>query len=463
MIHNSKFNAQIGKMLIVAAQHWLCVLTHLKARWWQLSFSSALVLVALALYPEIKSWFNNIAQDQPETSHISQGEFKPAPLAQYDIIEALSPPGGALTQRQLTIKSGATLDQALNGAGLNAADRYKIIQAMRDHLNPRNIRAGDQFTLRLNKDNGLVDLRHEIDNQSILWVRQAANETETQYQSELIPIPVQKFQAYRKGIIKQSLYVDAVAKDVPEDALISMIKLFSFDVDFQREIRKDDAFEIFYEGKTNMRGEAIGNHPILMASLTLSGKTYRYYRYDPSDLGDPDLAGFYDETGKTAVKGLLRTPIDGARLSSSFGYRKHPILGYNKLHKGTDFAAPRGTPIYAAGDGVVEYSGRNGSYGNFIRIRHSNGYKTAYAHLHRIHKKATKGARVSQYQVIGYVGTTGRSTGPHLHYEVLYNGKHVNPMKVKMPTNRQLKDSDLADFEKGLNMLKAQIDESKQK
>jgi murein DD-endopeptidase MepM/ murein hydrolase activator NlpD len=156
---------------------------------------------------------------------------------------------------------------------------------------------------------------------------------------------------------------------------------------------------------------------------------------------------YFDDKGQSAKKALMRTPIDGARLSSSFGKRKHPVLGYTKMHKGTDFAAPPGTPIYAAGDGIIEMSGRNGSFGNYIRIRHNSEYSTAYAHMKSIKRGRTKGARVRQGEVIGYVGTTGRSTGPHLHYEMLVNGRQTNPMRVKMPSGIKLKGQELARFE----------------
>ena len=181
---------------------------------------------------------------------------------------------------------------------------------------------------------------------------------------------------------------------------------------------------------------------MLYATLILGGKRIELHRFTPES-GRTD---YFGPDGQSVRKTLMRTPIDGARISSGFGRRKHPVLGYTKMHRGTDFAASRGTPVYAAGDGVIERSSRNGAYGNYIRIRHNGTYKTAYAHLNGYAKGIRSGARVKQGQVIGYVGTTGRSTGPHLHYEVHVNGKQVNPRKIKMPSGEKLKGKDLEAF-----------------
>lgn len=247
------------------------------------------------------------------------------------------------------------------------------------------------------------------------------------------------------GEIRQSIYETAVAQGAGDQQVVDFAEIFSYDVDFQREIWPGDEFEILYEAVNDERGDRIRNGAVLFASL--KGQTIKekqFYRFTPSDDGVTD---YFDESGQSAKKFLMRTPINGARLSSGFGNRRHPILGYTKLHKGTDFAAPRGTPIYAAGNGVIERSDRYGSYGNYIRIRHANGYKTAYAHLNGFAKGVRAGRRVKQGEVIGYVGTTGRSTGPHLHYEVYVNDKPVNAMSLKLPRGRKLEGDQLAAFE----------------
>lgn len=211
-----------------------------------------------------------------------------------------------------------------------------------------------------------------------------------------------------------------------------MIRIYSYQVDFQRDIKEGDKFEILYETYKTEDGDFARYGDILYANLAIDGKKIPVYRYENKD-GQVD---YYGEDGMTFKKTLMRTPVDGARMSSGFGMRRHPISGYTKMHKGIDFAVAMGTPIYAAGDGTVEISGRKGAYGNYVRIRHNNEMKTAYAHMQKIAKGITPGQKVKQGQIIGYVGTTGRSTGPHLHYEVLLKNKPVNPNSVKLPTDR---------------------------
>jgi len=249
-----------------------------------------------------------------------------------------------------------------------------------------------------------------------------------------------------KGTINRSLYADAKAAGVPDAVILSLIKMYSWNVDFQREIHSGDKFEVMYEeyktadGKT-VRGKG-GN--IVYAKLTLNGADMPFYRFEDSH-GDAD---YYDNDGRSAKKPLMKTPVDGARLSSGFGMRQHPVLGYSRKHMGVDFAAPRGTPIYAAGDGTIAKIGPFSSYGNYIRIRHRQGLETAYAHMNRFKAGLRGGSRVKQGEVIGYIGTTGRSTGPHLHYEVIVGNLQVNPRSVKLPTGRDLKGWELKSFQR---------------
>jgi murein DD-endopeptidase MepM/ murein hydrolase activator NlpD len=221
--------------------------------------------------------------------------------------------------------------------------------------------------------------------------------------------------ARAEGRIDSSLMQAGIDAGVPASVMIEMIRIYSFDVDFQRDIQKGDSFEVMYERLFDEDGAPVHDGAVRYAALTLSGKTYRLYLFE----GEDGARDYFNEKGASVRKALLRTPVDGARISSTFGKRRHPILVYTKMHKGTDFAAPSGTPIMAAGDGVVEKAGRNGGYGNYIRIRHNGTYKTAYAHLSKFARGVRAGSRVRQGDIIGYVGTTGRSTGPHLHYEVL--------------------------------------------
>ena len=225
--------------------------------------------------------------------------------------------------------------------------------------------------------------------------------------------------------------------------LAEIIRIYSWDVDFQREIQSGDRFEVAYERFVDDEGDVVRHGEVIFARLNLSGDLNALYRFESR----PGSVDYFDEKGRSAKRPLLRTPIDGARLSSRFGKRRHPVLGYTRMHRGVDFAAATGTPIYAAGDGVVSYRGRKGGYGNYIRLRHSAGYNTAYAHMSRFKKGIALGSRVRQGQVIGFVGTTGRSTGPHLHYEILSNGRQVNPLTVKMPSGTRLGKKELAKFQ----------------
>jgi len=257
------------------------------------------------------------------------------------------------------------------------------------------------------------------------------------------------------GEIDSSLYLAGRKAGVPDAMLAELIRAFSWDVDFQRDVREGDGFEVMFEQAVDADGRAVHAGPMRFAALTLSGKRHAIYLHTTGD-GDTD---YFDERGKSARKALMRTPIDGARLSSGFGSRRHPILGYTKMHRGVDFAAPQGTPIYAAGNGTVVAAGPNGAYGNYIQIRHNGEYSTAYAHLRAFARGVGKGKRVAQGQIIGYVGTTGRSTGPHLHYEILVRGARTNPMKVRMPSGRALAGDELKKFEETRDAVRARYAE----
>ena len=243
--------------------------------------------------------------------------------------------------------------------------------------------------------------------------------------------------------IETSLYGSAARAGIPPQIIAEMIRIYSWNVDFQRDIRSGDKIEVLYEVQETEDGDYARYGEVLYANLSVGGTPVPIYRYEMKD-GRVD---YFQPDGFSVRKTLMKTPVDGARLSSGFGMRKHPVLGYNKMHKGLDFAAPTGTPIYAAGDGVVEYAGRFSSYGNYVRIRHNSKLKTAYAHMHKFASGVSVGKRVNQGDVIGYIGTTGRSTGPHLHYEVHVNNSQVNPRSVDLPTGEQLTGEEKKKFE----------------
>ena len=246
----------------------------------------------------------------------------------------------------------------------------------------------------------------------------------------------------KEGIIKSSLYKSATKENISPNIIIEFARLYGFQVDFQRDIRKNDSFQLIYETFVDENGKVFENGNIIYANLILRGQYNQLY-YFPKKNFD----GHYDENGKSVKKALMKTPINGARLSSSFGMRKHPILGYNKMHKGTDFAAPEGTPIMASGDGVIIKAGWCGGGGNCVKIKHNKTYQTIYAHMKNFSNLAIPGNRVKQGQIIGYVGSTGMSTGPHLHYEVIENGKKINSQLLKLPPGKSLEGNHRKQFE----------------
>ena len=248
--------------------------------------------------------------------------------------------------------------------------------------------------------------------------------------------------AYKESVIKNSLYSSAIKEKIPPSLIVEFARIYGFQIDFQRDIWKNDIFQIIYENFFNDDNEAIETGNIIYANLILQGKEYPLYFFKSDNIND-----YFDERGQSIKKTLMKTPINGARLSSSFGKRKHPILGFAKMHTGTDFAAPMGTPIMASGDGVVTKASWCGGGGNCVKIKHNSIYSTVYAHLSKFGRGIKKGSRVKQGQTIGYVGSTGMSTGPHLHYEVIENGRKVNSQKLKLPSGKTLRGDQRKDFE----------------
>jgi len=251
----------------------------------------------------------------------------------------------------------------------------------------------------------------------------------------------------------QSIYETAMRNKVPAPVIEDMIRIYSYDVDFQRKVQPGDSFDVFYAGEDE--GSSITEKSeVLFASLTVAGETKKYYRFQTPD---DAVVDYYDETGKSAKKFLVRKPVNNAIMRSGFGGRRHPILGYVKMHTGVDWATAYGTPIFASGNGVVEKVGWEGGYGKYVRLKHNNGYETAYGHMSAFAKGMEVGKRVRQGQVIGFVGSTGMSTGAHVHYEILVNGRFVDPMRIKLPRGRSLEGPIMASFEKERDRLDAQM------
>jgi murein DD-endopeptidase MepM/ murein hydrolase activator NlpD len=251
----------------------------------------------------------------------------------------------------------------------------------------------------------------------------------------------------------QSIYETALRDKVPQQVIDDMIRIYSYDVDFQRKVQAGDSFEVFFAGEDET--PAAGEKPeILYAALTTGGETKKYYRFQTPDDG---IVDYYDDTGKSAKKFLVRKPVNNAIMRSGFGGRRHPILGYTKMHTGVDWATAYGTPIFASGNGVIEKAQWEGGYGKYIRIKHPNGYETAYGHMSAFAKGMEPGVRVRQGQVIGFVGSTGMSTGAHVHYEILVNGRFVDPMRVKLPRGRSLEGGLLTAFESERDRIDAMM------
>ena len=368
-------------------------------------------------------------------------------LPAEDVENALevAAPAQNLVQERVVVRRGDTLMQILLRAGIARAEAHEALTSLQSVYDPRRLRIGQYLDLELAKEQAdgtrLAGLSLNLDFESdvrVARVETGGFDVETS-EREL----VRRTEAAR-SVIEDSLYLAGRRAEVHDDALMELIRLFSWDVDFQHDIHAGDSFDIVYDVLSTADGEQTRVDYLQYASLELRGTRLEAYRFVHAN----GSAGYYDADGRSVRKWLMRTPIDGARLSSGFGKRRHPILGYTKMHKGTDFAAPKGTPIYAAGDGVVTAAGRKGAYGKYIRIRHNREYSTAYAHLSGYAKGLKKGLRVEQGQVIGYVGSTGRSTGPHLHYEVLENDRQINPMKVKKQVVARLEGAELAAFRK---------------
>ncbi|MFN3700557.1 MAG: peptidoglycan DD-metalloendopeptidase family protein [Alphaproteobacteria bacterium] len=341
------------------------------------------------------------------------------------------------------IQSGQTIGGILQNAGISGTEAHRVVKALSEHLDMRKIRAGQVFEARFEKDDEseqktLAEISMSLDSIKSLNVQRDGDE----FVSEIKEKEIFKRTYAGTTQIQTSLYGSAARAGIPSQVVGKMIRLYSWTVDFQRDIRRDDEIQILYDVYETEDGEAVRYGDILFANLSTGGRDIPLYRFENSD----GQADYYREDGQSIRKTLMRTPIDGARMSSGYGMRRHPISGYSRMHRGVDFAAPIGTPIYAAGDGVIVDIGRRGAYGNYIRIRHNNTLETAYAHMHRFASGMSKGTRVQQGQVIAYVGSTGRSTGPHLHFEVLLSGQQVNPNRVDLPTGNDLKAKDLERF-----------------
>ena len=339
------------------------------------------------------------------------------------------------------IQPGETFDNILDGYFVEDKQISEIKKKLlkKVNLNKLNIDQKIKFTLD-QSENIIKEFTFQLSNTEKIYL--ARDTKADEFIEEIIVTKLKKKILYRENLISKSLYKSAVEQRIPANIIIEFARIYGFQVDFQRDIKKKDSFQIMYEIFIDETGKTIETGNILFANLKLSRKNNPLYYFDKKG-----SEGHYDISGKSVKKALMKTPINGARLSSPFGMRKHPIDGFTKMHRGTDFAAPMGTPIMASGDGVVKKAGWCGGGGNCVVIRHNSTYQTVYAHMSKFAKGIRSGVRVKQGQTIGFVGSTGKSTGPHLHYEVIVNGKKINSQKLKLPSGKALKGKDRELFE----------------
>lgn len=357
---------------------------------------------------------------------------------------AFTEPYLAHEAREVRVANGETLAALLVRAGASPSETNAALASISDVYNPRQLRPGQQISLFFNRNEGAVRLTG-VAFRSEPGASVTANRTTSgAFAAREVLMPVTFEIARIAAAVETSLYASALSLGATDREVAALADAFAYDIDFQRDVRAGDNFELVFERYYDDEGNTVRTGDMLFVSLeSRRGPRAFYWFLAPGEA----RADWYDAQGHSARRFLMKTPINGARLSSGFGMRTHPILGYSRMHRGTDFAAPTGTPILAAGDGVVVRAGPFSSYGNYVRIRHANGYETAYAHMSRFARGLRAGTRVRQGQVIGYVGTTGRSTGPHLHYEVLRRGQQVNPQGLRMANGRNLTGRDLELFQ----------------
>ena len=351
-----------------------------------------------------------------------------------------------LREIEVKVQKGQTFSEILDNFKFNNINKFEIINLVNKEFNLRNLAVNQKILFFNDEDNITEKISIKLDFKTLLIIDLSSE----------MNVMIKELNTYstnesKEYLITNSLYSDGIKNNIPNEILIKLIKLFSFDIDFQRDIKKETLVSISYE-KTNVENQSDYSFgDIEYARIEIKNNTLEYFKFLTND----GIIDYFNRDGKNVKKSILKTPLDGAKLSSNFGMRKHPISGYTKMHKGIDFAAPIGTPIYAGGNGVIEFVGTNGGYGKYIRIRHNNEYKTAYAHLNNYKKGISKGVRVNQGDIIGYVGNTGLSTGPHLHYEIIYQNKQINPLTLKLPSGKILEGEELKRFKKNYKTILA--------
>jgi len=353
------------------------------------------------------------------------------------------------------ISSGETFDKILNNYSIPNEEINQIKKNLNSDYDINNLKPNLEIKITIDQSNNKKITYFLFPVSRTEKIQLTKNLDNNLFEKKKIITNLNKKIVFKEGKITQSLYKTAIDLNVQPNVIIEFARIYGFQVDFQRDIRKNDNFQIMYEVFEDDDGKIFETGNIIFADLKLSGKNNALYYFEKKR-----SEGHYDENGKSVEKALMKTPINGARLSSAFGMRKHPIDGFNKMHRGTDFAAAMGTPIMASGSGVITRARWCGGGGNCIKIKHNSTYETIYAHMKNFARGIKEGARVKQGQIIGYVGSTGKSTGPHLHYEVVVNGKKVNSQKLKLPSGKTLKGKERKIFEVEkikLDVLKSEL------
>ena len=340
-------------------------------------------------------------------------------------------------------KAGDTHESIINRLKINKEEKRKLLKLILEEKSLKILKINQKYTFKFDNlsNEKIIEFKIETDKKNEVLFKKLTNQNK--FISKKIKKNFVKNLVYKENLISNSLYNSAVNSGIKPNIIIEFARLYGFQVDFQRDIWKNDSFQIIYEEFINEKNKIVDTGDIIFANLNLQNTDLQLYKFEY----EKDKFDYFDENGKSMKKTLMKTPINGARLSSSYGKRKHPILGYTKMHTGTDFAAPKGTPIMASGDGKVIKAGWCGGGGNCVKIKHNRTYQTVYAHMSKFGRGIKKGVKVKQGQIIGYVGSTGMSTGPHLHYEVIENGRKINSQKLKLPSGKILKGNERKNFE----------------
>lgn len=428
----------------------------------ELSTPKGIDVVAMALPPKPAAGDTTPAEAVPFPPVNLQAQALPAaPAAPVQETASLDAPKPAPSlyplMLDLKVGDGDTLMNILTDTGVSYQEAHNAVDSIRTLYDPKKLDIGQNVSVTLNKKAGeaqpvITSMNVPISNiSSVQVVRQKGDKA--LFAAKEVKAQVFRKTAHARGKIDSSLYETGMESGVPANILNELITAYSYDVDFQRDIHPGDRIDVLFDQMRTKEGTVASNGNVLYAELNLSGKPIKIYRF-ADKAGNAD---YYNEKGESIRKAMLRTPINGAKITSGFGMRSHPILGYSKMHRGVDFGAPTGTPIYAAGDGVISFEGKKGGYGNYLCIKHDKKYSSAYGHISRFAAGMGPGKKVKQGQIVAYVGATGMATGPHLHYEIMVNNVQVNPSGVKFKTGNVLGGKDLLAFKKNVAQLQAML------